>query len=126
MAPFRGGSAVETLHAILTDARPRLPRGEGISTELEHVVCHCLEKKPDVRFQSAKDLLLVLEKFRLRWLRAEPRRATRSHRFPEFAPGALVRANDRVCLSLINTGRAGDLEAWDNCRHVTKRPVDPD
>jgi hypothetical protein len=55
VAPFRGDSAVETLHAILKDAAPRLPRGEGISTELEHVVCHCLEKKPDARFQSAND-----------------------------------------------------------------------
>jgi len=81
VAPFRGDSAVETLHAILKDAPPRLPRRDGISRELEHIVRHCLEKKPEARFQSANDLLFVLEELRLRWLRAAQRRVTRTHRF---------------------------------------------
>ena len=78
VAPFRGDSVVETLHAILKDDPPRLPRRDGISAELQHVVRHCLEKKPDARFQSAKDLVFVLEELRLR---AARRRATRAHRF---------------------------------------------
>jgi eukaryotic-like serine/threonine-protein kinase len=77
VGPFRGDSAVETLHAILKDDPPRLPRRDGISAELAHVVRHCLEKRPDARFQSAKDLVFVLEELRLR---AERRRATRAHR----------------------------------------------
>jgi serine/threonine protein kinase len=78
VAPFRGDSAVETLHAILKDDPPRLPRRDGISAELAHVVRHCLEKRPDARLQSAKDLVFVLEELRRR---AERRRATRAHRF---------------------------------------------
>jgi serine/threonine protein kinase len=78
VAPFCGDSAVETLHAILKDDPPRLPRRDGISAKLQYVVRHCLEKKPDARFQSAKDLVFVLEELRLR---AERRRATRAHRF---------------------------------------------
>jgi serine/threonine protein kinase len=61
-APFHGDSAVETLHAILKDAPPVLPdRGGEITSELEHVVLHCLEKDPNARFQSARDLAFVLE-----------------------------------------------------------------
>jgi serine/threonine protein kinase len=80
VTPFRGDSAVETLHAILKDAPPRLPRRDGISKELKRAVGQCLEKKPDSRFQSAKDLVFVLEELRRRWMRAE-RRVTRAHRF---------------------------------------------
>jgi serine/threonine protein kinase len=60
-APFLGNSAIETLYAILKNDAPALPRREGISPELEHVVRHSLEKSPDERFQSARDLLWVLE-----------------------------------------------------------------
>jgi serine/threonine protein kinase len=81
VAPFRGDSAIETLHAILKDNPPRLPRRDGISAELKHVVGHCLEKEPSARFQSAKDLVFVLEELRLRGLRVKRRRATRAHRF---------------------------------------------
>ena len=61
IAPFHGDSAVETLHAILKDDPPMLPDREGVSIELERVIRHCLEKSPDARFQSARDLLFVLE-----------------------------------------------------------------
>jgi eukaryotic-like serine/threonine-protein kinase len=61
VAPFHGDSAIETLHAILKDDPPMLPDREGVSTELERVIRHCLEKSPDGRFQSARDLLFVLE-----------------------------------------------------------------
>ena len=61
VAPFLGNSAIETLYAILKTDAPALPRREGISPELEHVVRHSLEKGPDARFQSARDLVWVLE-----------------------------------------------------------------
>jgi len=61
VAPFHGDSAIETLHAILKDDPPMLPDREGVSIELERVIRHCLEKSPDARFQSARDLLFVLE-----------------------------------------------------------------
>jgi len=61
VAPFHGDSAVETLHAILKDDPPVLPDRVGVSSELERVIRHCLEKMPDARFQSARDLLFVLE-----------------------------------------------------------------
>jgi serine/threonine protein kinase len=58
-APFHGDSAIETLHAILTEDAPPLPADSPPA--LAHVVRHCLEKDPDARFQSARDLAFVLE-----------------------------------------------------------------
>jgi serine/threonine protein kinase/Tol biopolymer transport system component len=58
---FRGESPIETLNAILKDDPPdffelniRVP---GV---LDRVVRHCLEKNPDERFQSARDLAFDL------------------------------------------------------------------
>ena len=61
IAPFHGDSAVETLHAILKDDPAALPDRGEISNELGHVIRHCLEKDPEARFQSARDLVFVLE-----------------------------------------------------------------
>jgi serine/threonine protein kinase len=61
VAPFHGDSAVETLHAIIKDDPPPPPRREGVTPALEHVIRHCLEKGPEMRFQSARDLAFVLE-----------------------------------------------------------------
>jgi serine/threonine protein kinase len=61
-APFRGDSAVETLNAILQDDPPSLRhRDPQIPAELERVVRHCLEKAPDDRFQTARDLIFSLD-----------------------------------------------------------------
>jgi len=60
-APFQRDSAVETLHAILTVDPPALPLRDGLSPALEQVIRHALEKSPDARFQSARDLAFILE-----------------------------------------------------------------
>jgi serine/threonine protein kinase len=61
-APFRGDSAVETLNAILQGDPPRLRQlVPQIPVELERVVRHCLEKAPDDRFQTARDLIFSLD-----------------------------------------------------------------
>jgi len=77
VAPFHGDSALETLQAILKDDPPLLPEREGVSTELERIIRHCLEKSPDARFQSARDLLFVLESALI-----SPQRASRSQPRP--------------------------------------------
>jgi len=58
---FRGDSAIEALNAILKDepadlleANPSLPAA------LDRIVRHCLEKNPNERFQSARDVAFDL------------------------------------------------------------------
>ena len=59
---FRGDSVVETMNAILKEEPPELSTaGLKVPPGLERVVRHCLEKSPEERFQSARDLAFALE-----------------------------------------------------------------
>jgi len=75
--PFERETPIETLYAILKDEAPPLAKQPDLNDDLEHVIRHCLEKSPNARFQSARDLAFVLE-FTLRSpkppLQASPRR----------------------------------------------------
>ena len=55
---FERPTAVEMMTAILRDDPPELP--ETVSPGLRQIVSHCLEKEPDSRFQSARDLAFAL------------------------------------------------------------------
>ena len=58
---FHGETAIETMNAILKEDPPELSTsGKAIPPGLERIVSHCLEKKPDERFQSARDLAFDL------------------------------------------------------------------
>jgi serine/threonine protein kinase len=58
---FRGNSEVETLNAILKDDPPEFTSAKTISPSLERIMRRCLEKNPEERFQSARDLAFALE-----------------------------------------------------------------
>jgi Tol biopolymer transport system component len=59
---FHGDSAIETLNAILKEDPPELSESHSqINPALERVVMHCLEKRPEQRFQSANDVAFALE-----------------------------------------------------------------
>jgi serine/threonine protein kinase len=59
---FHRESAVETLNSILKEDPPEFSETSSrIAPGLERVVKHCLEKNPDERFQSARDLAFDLE-----------------------------------------------------------------
>jgi len=59
---FHGDSAADTMSAILKEDPPDLSQtNRSIAPGLERVVRHCLEKNPEERFQSARDLAFDLE-----------------------------------------------------------------
>jgi len=59
---FVGDSTVETMNAILKeDPFESRPLDQNIEPALDRIVRHCLEKKPENRFQSARDLAFGLE-----------------------------------------------------------------
>ncbi|MDL2716846.1 MAG: protein kinase [Acidobacteriota bacterium] len=61
---FQKETGAETLAAILTEDPPDLSAGDpGIPTSLSRIVRRCLEKRPEERFQSARDLGFGLEAY---------------------------------------------------------------
>jgi eukaryotic-like serine/threonine-protein kinase len=59
---FRRNTAAETMTAILREDPPELSElTHPISPGMERIVLRCLEKQPEQRFQSAKDLAFALE-----------------------------------------------------------------
>jgi eukaryotic-like serine/threonine-protein kinase len=59
---FARRSAAETMAAILTEEPPApAATGQDVPPELDHLIRRCLEKRPEDRFQSARDLALALK-----------------------------------------------------------------
>lgn len=55
--PFSGETGAEIIAAILKEDPPRLTESaKDIPPELERIINHCLEKLPEQRFQSAREL----------------------------------------------------------------------
>ncbi len=58
---FSRETVAETMTAILKEEPPELSTvNSRVSAQLERVVSHCLEKRPEERFQSARDLGFAL------------------------------------------------------------------
>jgi len=59
---FKRDTTAETMTAILHDDPPENPPdGRALPPALDRIVHHCLEKAPEQRFQSARDLAFDLE-----------------------------------------------------------------
>ena len=58
-APFRRATPAETLSAVVHDEPPALVA--PVAPTLERLIRHCLEKNPEMRRQSVRDLMFDLE-----------------------------------------------------------------
>jgi serine/threonine protein kinase len=59
---FQRDSAVEIMSAILKEDAPDLSsRNESVPASIERIIRRCMEKLPDQRFQSARDLSFALD-----------------------------------------------------------------
>jgi len=59
---FKGATAADTITAILTTEPPDLSSSTtAVTPALDRIVRHCLEKSPELRFQSARDIVFNLE-----------------------------------------------------------------
>jgi eukaryotic-like serine/threonine-protein kinase len=59
---FRGETEVDTITAVLREDPPELELEHArIPVAFQQIVRHCLEKEPEKRFQSARDLAFALE-----------------------------------------------------------------
>jgi eukaryotic-like serine/threonine-protein kinase len=59
---FRGDSSVEVMNAILKEDPPEIASAErNVPPAIDRIIRRCLEKSPDERFQSARDVAFALE-----------------------------------------------------------------
>jgi serine/threonine protein kinase len=60
--PFQRETPADTMSAILREEPPDLSEtNRSVPAALENVVRHCLEKEPERRFQSARDVVFAIE-----------------------------------------------------------------
>jgi serine/threonine-protein kinase len=87
-APFEGPGSGRLLAAHLDDAVPPMRRRDGgtPSPQLEQVVRHCLEKRPDRRYASMDDVRCALESVLAQPLAPAPRTGGTGRRTNHF-PG---------------------------------------
>jgi serine/threonine-protein kinase len=79
---FARTTAVEELAAILKEDPPEMAdSAKRVPPELEYIVSHCLEKKPQDRFQSAQDLAFALRTISLNRSGAVPSLIPSRYRF---------------------------------------------
>jgi eukaryotic-like serine/threonine-protein kinase len=58
---FEGDTSVEAMSAILQEDPPEfVETGRSVPAALDRIVRHCLEKNPEERFQSARDITFAL------------------------------------------------------------------
>jgi eukaryotic-like serine/threonine-protein kinase len=83
---FHGDSAVETMMAILQSEPPGLSEASRtLPPELVEIVSHCLEKSPEERFQSARDLAFALRFGEREERSSAPRPAVAEEKSPSIA-----------------------------------------
>jgi serine/threonine protein kinase len=106
---FRRDTTAETMTAVLKDDPPELSgTGRLVSPTLERIVRRCLEKSPDQRFQSARDLSFALSAFS----GTETSIAARGTAAPRRMPGLLWLS---IAVALVTVSAA----TW----FVARRPV---
>ena len=96
-APFRRDTVADTLSAVLNEEPRGLTPTADVSPALERLVQHCLEKKPEERFQNARDLIFALQGLPLESGTAlagpgEPRRVLRRSALALVGIGGLAAA----------------------------------
>jgi serine/threonine protein kinase len=96
---FQGDSAVETMNAILkAEPPPASDHGQPLPPALDRIVLHCLEKNPEERFQSARDVAFDIEALSSISSQGVPRRSRdRKGWLRPAAVAVLARPSARRC-----------------------------
>jgi serine/threonine protein kinase len=111
---FTGATAADTMTAILTKEPPEFSAGGlAVSPALDRVIRHCLEKAPEDRFQSARDLIFALK--------------NASTSSPSSGTAPLIREEKagRVSWALIATATMALVTVGAIASLIMRRPAEP-
>lgn len=101
---FRGETDVDTITAVLRETPPEVTRERAsVPKAFEQIVNHCLEKEPEQRFQSMKDLAFALQTLSAGSGREWGALWTRSFPLKKFALGTLAAVALVGCGWLLST-----------------------
>jgi len=103
---FSGNSSVETMTAILKEEPPEIPIADRqIPPALDRIMRRCLEKDPEQRFQSAKDLSFALDSISAGTGQSQvmPAVQIRRKRWPITA--AVIAAGAVIAIVIVNGSR---------------------
>ena len=103
--PLRKSSPMETVSATLSGASVALPQSDAAPAFLNHIVRKMLEKQPDDRYQSVKDLLADLRLVRAESQSAPGRRLAAIMFTDMVAYSAAAGQNEALALELLQEHR---------------------
>jgi dipeptidyl aminopeptidase/acylaminoacyl peptidase len=117
---FRGGSAVETMNAILKEDPPELSQtSRSLPPALERIVSHCLEKNAAERFQSARDIAFDLEQLSGSATSYSTTALAAKRRLPGLRTVALGLAAVALAALAFVAGRRGSTHSLPEFRPIT-------
>lgn len=105
--PFDARDAASLIGAILTKTPPALVLPPGDSTRIERAIRVCLEKEPDERWQSARDLMRELQ-----WIAAAPHEAEVGAVTSGAAPVPVKGSSRRLWIAVAATALGTTLLGW--------------
>lgn len=89
--PFEGTSATETIDRIVHSDPPAIALlSPSVAPPIQHVVRKCIEKDPDYRYQSARDLYIDLHNIKRDFHVAMATAASLAHTSSEHLPTAVL------------------------------------
>jgi Tol biopolymer transport system component len=101
---FRGETDVDTITAVLRETPPEVTRERAsVPKAFEQIVNHCLEKEPEQRFQSVRDLAFALQTLGTDSVRGWRGWWTDSLPLKRFVLGTLAAAALVACGWLVST-----------------------
>jgi Tol biopolymer transport system component len=104
LPPFRRDTVADTISAILNDEPQDLTVETKTDRALERAVRHCLEKRPEDRFQNARDLIFSLQSVSLPLPAVDAPRRPRVTR-PLTVVGAIMIGAIGASLGYVAAGR---------------------
>jgi Tol biopolymer transport system component len=127
--PFPAKGPARLIDAILHDAPPPARQVNGkVSAELERITLKCLEKDPDLRYQSAKELAADLKRLELgtQTVTAVAPAAPRRSRWPLVTAGAVLIAMSAAGMAVLprlreqtRTASAAAVATWEQLTNFT-------